>query len=78
MDCLLIILEVFIDVIQIITIILQGTEQFTSEIRHATRSGLMIKHVGVDIWNSIPEIARWSENLMLFKARTKNHFLNKL
>jgi len=71
MDCLLSILEVFIDVIQIITIILQGTEHFTSEIRNTTRSGLMIKHVGVDIWNSVPESVRWSKNLRLFKARKK-------
>ena len=53
----------------------RNSEQLTSEIRHTTRSGLMIKHVGVDIWNSVPESIRWSENLTLFKGRIKNYFL---
>ena len=53
-------------------------EQLTSEIRHTTRSGFMVKHVGADIWNSIPESVRWTENLMLFKERIKMYFLNNL
>jgi len=56
----------------------RSSDQLTSEIRHTTRSGFMIKHVGVVIWNSIPESVRCSENLMLFKVRIKNYFLNKL
>ena len=49
----------------------RSSQQLTSEIRHKTRSRFMIKHVGVDIWNSIPESVRLYENLMSFKVKIK-------
>ena len=59
MDCLLSILEVSINVIQNYhDYSTRNSERLTSEIRHTTQSGFMVKHVGVDIWSSIPESIR--------------------
>ena len=47
------------------------------ERRHTARSGFVFRHVGVSVWNSLPESTRMAESVPSFKNRLKNFLMNR-
>ena len=55
----------------------RNSADLVHERRHTARSSFVFRHVGVSVWNSLPESTRMAESVSSFKNRLKNFLMNK-
>ena len=55
----------------------RNVDHLVSEIRHSTRSSFALRNIGVSVWNGLPDSIRAADNLVSFKKKLKNFFVEK-